>query len=89
MYMMRRVHAEQNSMDGSMNVWVNQWQEADLSELIATAKFNLDPFEEVPGERMWEDHAPDQNMLPGCVRQGRTSFRIRRNRLRVGWQHNL
>lgn len=71
MYMMRRVHAEQSPKGGHMNVWVMQWQRADLNELIKTARFNLNPFNEVPGGSMWEDHAPDQNKLPGCVWQGR------------------
>lgn len=79
MYMMRRVHAEQNSMDGSMNVWVYQGQKADLNKLIATAKFNLDPFKEVPDGSMWEDLAPDQNMLPGCVWQGRVDQNLEWN----------
>lgn len=71
MYMMRRVHAEQSPKGGNMNVWVMQWQRADLNELIKTARFNLNPFKEIPGGSMWEDHAPDQNKLPGCVWQGR------------------
>ncbi len=71
MYMMRRVHAEQNPKGGPMHVWVMQWQRADLNALIKNARFNLNPFNEVPGGSMWEDHAPDQNKLPGCVWQGR------------------
>lgn len=67
MYMMRRVHAEQSPKGGHMNVWVMQWKHADLNELIKKARFNLDPFKEVPGCCMWEDHSPDQNKLPGCV----------------------
>lgn len=72
MYMMRRVHAEQSPKGGSMNVWVYQWESADLNDLIDKAKFNLKPFNEIPGGTSWEDHTPDQKTLPGCVWQGRT-----------------
>ena len=58
MYMMRRVHAEQSPHGGHMNAWVMQWQDADLNKLIKTARFNLDPFKEVPVGSMWEDHSP-------------------------------
>lgn len=79
MYMMRRVHAEQSPKGGHMNVWVMQWQRADLNELIKTARFNLNPFKEVPGGSMWEDHSPDQNKLPGCVWQGRVDEKFNWN----------
>ena len=68
---MRRVHAEQNPKGGHMNVWVMQWEDPDLNGLIKTARFNLNPLKKVSGGNMWEDHAPDQNKLPGCVWQGR------------------
>lgn len=71
MYMMRRIHAEDN---GELrNVWVYQWQAADLSGLIATARFNLRPLDESREVNYWEDHRPDQKALPGCVWQGKCS----------------
>ena len=79
MYMMRRVHAEQNPEGGHMNVWVMQWEDADLNGLIKTARFNLNPLKKVSGGNMWEDHAPDQNKLPGCLWQGRVDKNFKCN----------
>lgn len=79
MYMMRRVHAEQNPKGGHMNVWVMQWEDADLNGLIKTARFNLNPLKKVSGGNMWEDHSPDQNKLPGCLWQGRVDKNFKFN----------
>ena len=71
MYMMRRVHAEENPKNGCFAVWVYQYEGEDLNKLIALGRSNITPFKDNPGWRLWEDHTPDQESLPGCVWQGR------------------
>lgn len=72
MYMMRRVHAEQNLNRKVMDVWVYQWQSPDINVLIKEAKLNLKEVNDLPVGKVWEDHSPDQSVLPGCVWNGRT-----------------
>ena len=72
MYMMRRIHAEQRPEGGHFTVWVYQYQRENLNELIGLARSNLEPFNEIPGGTTWEDDKPNQEVLPGCVWNGRT-----------------
>ena len=71
MYMMRRVHAEGSPEGGGFTVWVYQYERANLNELIALGRRNIDPFKDNPGWERREDSRPDQERLPGCVWQGR------------------
>lgn len=71
MYILRRVHAEQGVSSDFINLWVYQWESADLNSMLAHARFNLKPIAETPRVR-YVDVAPDQHTLPGCLWQGRT-----------------
>lgn len=77
MYILRRVHTEQSveSLKKSCNpnIWIFQWCSEDLARMIATANRNISPTSGCHHVARWVDKTPDQNILPGCVWQGRIS----------------